>query len=218
MGECVLPNGDSFYGSWEGDEKHGQGAFVYRAKGRIYEGEWVRGVPRAGEMRDFQHGAYVAPGSSAATPMPPLCLADPQGVLKAACLASSGRLSGGEEAGEGSTGGSQGLGGEGSSSSSSSSSAGSGSEALDPGLTMENLQVLAAAFTSVDVNNSGFIPAEPMALLYILSRLNIDPPSEEDLTGLLQELVEQTPQLEREESAPQVSFQAFVSAMGRVKD
>ena len=244
MGECVLPSGDSYYGSWEGDEKHGQGAYVYKAKGRIYEGEWVRGVPRAGEMRDFaaqQPSSAAAAAALGTTAMPLLRLLDPQGVLVGACLSASGRLGEELEGGGGAAGGRAGTRGSadtgystgfseimtyGTGSRPTTSSAegaaggsGGGGFAYDPSLTRENLEVLAAAFTSVDVNNTGFIPADPAALEYILQQLSIDPPSEEDLAGLLEELVAQTQGVDAHEGgAARISFQSFVAAMGRVKE
>ena len=270
LGECVLPSGDSYYGMWEAGERHGQGAYVYRAKGRIYEGEWVRGVPRAGEVRDFaaagaddaEGGSGSGSGSGSAAlsarlqaPLPPLQLLDPQGVLRGACLAASGRLGGAGEGGGGGGGGgaagdeggsggragtrgsaetyysegfSEGLSGSyasgsrpGTADAGAAGGGGGGGGAggaldIDPGLTRENLEVLAAAFTAVDVRNTGFIPADAGALAYILHQLSIETPSEQDLAGLLEELVAQTQAMGGGDGL--VSFHAFVAAMGKVKE
>ncbi len=243
LGECVLPNGDSYFGQWDANDRHGQGSFVYRSKGRIYEGQWVRGVPKAGELRDFPSGGgtageFSAPSLGATTAMPPLKLLDPLGVVQWACLSASGRMSG--SSGSGAAAQQQRGGGtadsgrltEGSLSDLTHLSTsrpptredgmgvgmgGMGDEGLafDPGLTQENLEILAAAFTSVDVRNTGFIPADPAALVFILQQLSIDPPADEDLLGLMEELVQNT---NVREGPPVISFAAFVAAMGKAKE
>jgi hypothetical protein len=85
--------------------------------------------------------------------------------------------------------------------------------------------VLAAAFTAVDVRNTGFIPADAGALAYILHQLSIETPSEQDLAGLLEELVAQTQAMgggggggDGQAQGSLVSFHAFVAAMGKVKE
>jgi len=83
-------------------------------------------------------------------------------------------------------------------------------------LTEENLEMLAMAFTKVDVGNTGYIPADPNALTFILATLNIERPRDEDLEGLLVELVQDTPQ--EEEEGPRISFQAFVKALATIKE
>ena len=262
LGECVLPSGDSYYGMWEAGERHGQGAYVYRAKGRIYEGEWVRGVPRAGEVRDFvadegsgsaQQQQQQQQQQQRPAALPPLQLLDPQGVLRGACLAASGRLGGGSDEGgarSGTRGSAETYYSEGFSegppvsygsgsrpgtadaaaagaAAAAAAAAGSGGAPaeFDPGLTRENLEVLAAAFTAVDVRNTGFIPADPGALAFILHQLSIETPSEQDLEGLLEELVTQTAAMGGgggggggDGLQGLVSFRAFVAAMGKVKE
>lgn len=92
---------------------------------------------------------------------------------------------------------------------------------LDANLSEENLEVLAMAFTKVDVGNTGYIPADPNALTFILASLNIERPRDEDLEGLLVELVQDTPQEEGgrgEEEGPRISFQAFVKALATIKE
>ncbi len=86
--------------------------------------------------------------------------------------------------------------------------------------------MLAAAFTAVDVHNTGFIPADAGALAYILHQLSIETPSEQDLAGLLEELVAQTQAMggggggggDGQAQGSLVSFHAFVAAMGKVKE
>jgi Ca2+-binding EF-hand superfamily protein len=93
--------------------------------------------------------------------------------------------------------------------------------ALDGSLTEENLEMLAMAFTKVDVGNTGYIPADPNALTFILATLNIERPRDEDLEGLLVELVQDTPQEEEGrggEEGPRISFQAFVKALATIKE
>ena len=42
-----------YEGSWKKDKKNGPGKFYYLDKGQVYEGVWLDGVPKCGEMKDF---------------------------------------------------------------------------------------------------------------------------------------------------------------------
>jgi len=256
MGELVLPNGDCYYGSWAGDEKNGHGTFLYKSKGRMLEGEWQKGVARAGEMKNIPDGfSWTSPPSlPLPTQMPKLALLDPDGVLRSALLSASMPISGvGSRSSEVASGGdgnskwefSSGEGSSGSGEASRGSTRHSSqypdgsysSEAAVAGdarvalgedyndttapflaLSEENLEVLAGAFTRVDVGNSGYITADTEAMAYILSILNIERPCEEDLEGLLLGLIQDTPQPQSDgDIPPVVSFQAFVKAMASIK-
>jgi hypothetical protein len=40
LGKCTWDNGDSYYGLWKVDEKHGKGIYKWPG-GKIYDGEWM---------------------------------------------------------------------------------------------------------------------------------------------------------------------------------
>lgn len=42
-----------YEGHWKNDKKNGHGKFYYLDKGQLYEGVWSDGIPKSGEMIDF---------------------------------------------------------------------------------------------------------------------------------------------------------------------
>ncbi|KAJ3036088.1 hypothetical protein HDV00_003064 [Rhizophlyctis rosea] len=79
QGILLLPNGNRYEGTWFNDQKEGPGKFIYRTKRQCYEGEWAKDMPKCGTLRDLPPLMGTQPRKY---PIPPLTLADPQGVLE----------------------------------------------------------------------------------------------------------------------------------------
>ncbi|KAI8920505.1 hypothetical protein BC831DRAFT_479341 [Entophlyctis helioformis] len=79
QGILLLRNGDRYEGMWLNDDKEGPGKFVYRTKRQAYEGEWTKGMPKCGTLRDLP----PLPGHREKQyPIPPIQLSDPNGILE----------------------------------------------------------------------------------------------------------------------------------------
>jgi len=52
IGSLRLACGDRYEGHWMGDEKEGPGVYYFHSTGKMYEGEWARGVAKCGQIRD----------------------------------------------------------------------------------------------------------------------------------------------------------------------
>jgi hypothetical protein len=46
-------NGDQYEGAWLADKREGQGQFFFRKTGRLFDGEWVADIPKAGVYTDM---------------------------------------------------------------------------------------------------------------------------------------------------------------------
>ncbi|TPX37799.1 hypothetical protein SeLEV6574_g07866 [Synchytrium endobioticum] len=79
-GVLLLRNGDRYEGGWMDDMKDGHGRYIYKYKRQVYDGEWVRDVPRCGTVVDLPPLA-----GHAARPirLPVIGLAGPDDVLSA---------------------------------------------------------------------------------------------------------------------------------------
>jgi len=78
QGLLRLADENRYEGSWKNDKKNGPGKFYYLDKGQMYEGVWLDGIPKCGEMKDF--GREMAPDATQYE-LPPVELADPAQVL-----------------------------------------------------------------------------------------------------------------------------------------
>lgn len=50
-GVCVLENGDRYEGDWVDDDRHGMGKYYFKSSGKVFEGQYIHGVPQTGEYR-----------------------------------------------------------------------------------------------------------------------------------------------------------------------
>ena len=48
MGTLLKPNGDVFRGEWGNDTREGRGQMYYKRIGKMFDGEWVRDMPKCG--------------------------------------------------------------------------------------------------------------------------------------------------------------------------
>ncbi|XP_033123252.1 MORN repeat-containing protein 3-like [Anneissia japonica] len=78
QGMLRLATENRYEGSWKLGKKNGPGKFFYLDKGQMYEGVWVDGIPKCGEMVDF--GREGAPDPTV-YPIPEIKLLDPKAVL-----------------------------------------------------------------------------------------------------------------------------------------
>jgi hypothetical protein len=87
LGIFRLANGDRYEGHWLNDDKEGPGRYFYKSTRKVYEGEWVAGVPRCGAFRDATPAELKepepAPGAenAEAFKLPALSLLQPEAVL-----------------------------------------------------------------------------------------------------------------------------------------
>ena len=77
FGILKLTNGNRYEGTWLNGQKDGPGKFYYEDKGQVYEGVWQNGVPRCGEMKDYDRSAPEAPVYD----MPKIELQNPDDVI-----------------------------------------------------------------------------------------------------------------------------------------
>jgi len=58
LGILELKNGDRFEGHWKEDKREGPGRYFYKSTNKVYEGEWVGGMPKCGQYRDAPFGSF----------------------------------------------------------------------------------------------------------------------------------------------------------------
>lgn len=78
-GTMMYSSGDIYEGMWADDQKHGPGTFFYMSKGKRFDGVWQLDVPKCGAYSEIH---TPPPGTNGS--LPPIELAQPQGVLQAA--------------------------------------------------------------------------------------------------------------------------------------
>lgn len=83
-GLLLLKNGDRFDGSFADDEKSGPGVYYYFSTRKMYEGEWVAGVPKCGEYKALPAHFKDTVKPQKELRLPTLTLRDPQAVLRTA--------------------------------------------------------------------------------------------------------------------------------------
>lgn len=79
-GVLRMADGNRYQGQWENDMKHGSGQYFYVHKGQRFDGVWVNGTPKCGEMMDIPR----TDGTTAQYLIPELKLQDAGAVLHAA--------------------------------------------------------------------------------------------------------------------------------------
>ncbi|XP_044151321.1 MORN repeat-containing protein 3-like [Bufo gargarizans] len=77
----LLANKNRYEGSWKDGRKHGAGIFYYLDKGRIYDGYWVKDIPKCGTMEDID--CTEAPNTKKLL-IPEVKVADPQKICEEA--------------------------------------------------------------------------------------------------------------------------------------
>ncbi|EGF76275.1 hypothetical protein BATDEDRAFT_92863 [Batrachochytrium dendrobatidis JAM81] len=78
QGILLMANGDRYEGMWLSNEKEGPGKFVYRTKRQVYEGEWTKGMPKCGMLKDLP----PLPGQKDRQyAIPQIMLSDPMEIL-----------------------------------------------------------------------------------------------------------------------------------------
>jgi hypothetical protein len=58
LGILTLANGDRYEGHWTADQRDGPGRFFYKGANKVYEGEWLQGVPKCGQYQDAPPGSF----------------------------------------------------------------------------------------------------------------------------------------------------------------
>ena len=51
---CYRRNGDHFEGHWVNDKREGQGSYFFSAKNKVFVGEWVEDMPKAGVYSEVE--------------------------------------------------------------------------------------------------------------------------------------------------------------------
>ncbi|KAG8570549.1 hypothetical protein GDO81_011315 [Engystomops pustulosus] len=80
QGILFLANKNCYEGSFEDGMKHGPGKFYYMDTDRVYDGFWIKDVPKCGTLEDI---GYEAMGTRKC-PIPKVEMADPKRVLEEA--------------------------------------------------------------------------------------------------------------------------------------
>ena len=83
-GLLLLKNGDRFDGNFSDDKKSGTGVYYYYSTRKMYEGEWLAGVPKCGEYKSLPAHFNDQAKPQKALKLPTLTLKDPGAVLQTA--------------------------------------------------------------------------------------------------------------------------------------
>lgn len=75
-------NGDSYEGYWLRDMREGSGSYFYAASGKVFVGEWVDDLPKAGVYTQSQANPDQALAVPVTTMLPQVRLVNPAGVLE----------------------------------------------------------------------------------------------------------------------------------------
>lgn len=75
-------NGDSYEGYWLRDKREGSGSYFYAASGKVFVGEWVDDLPKAGVYTQSQENPDQALTVPVTTLLPKVRLVNPAGVLE----------------------------------------------------------------------------------------------------------------------------------------
>lgn len=81
-GLLLLKNGDRFDGNFADDEKSGPGVYYYFSTRKMYEGEWLAGVPKCGEYKSLPAHFHDQVRPQKELRLPALKLRDPEQVLQ----------------------------------------------------------------------------------------------------------------------------------------
>jgi len=84
QGTLTKANGDSYEGGWLVDNREGSGSYFYAATGKVFVGEWVDDMPKAGVYSQAQSNPGHATKVPVTTTVPRTRLVDPSGVLESA--------------------------------------------------------------------------------------------------------------------------------------
>lgn len=77
-------NGDSYEGYWLRDKREGSGSYFYAASGKVFVGEWVDDLPKAGVYTQSQANPEQALAVPVTSKLPAVRLVNPAGVLEMA--------------------------------------------------------------------------------------------------------------------------------------
>lgn len=83
-GLLLLKNGDRFDGHFSDDKKNGMGIYYYFSTRKMYEGEWLAGVPKCGEYKALPAHFNDRVKPQKELRLPALTLKNPQAVLQRA--------------------------------------------------------------------------------------------------------------------------------------
>jgi len=83
-GLLLLKNGDRYDGHFADDKKSGTGVFYYHSTRKMYEGEWLAGVPKCGEYKSLPAHFNDRVKPEKELRLPQLTLKDPEQVLQRA--------------------------------------------------------------------------------------------------------------------------------------
>merc|ERR1719265_769698 len=75
-------NGDSYEGYWLKDKREGSGSYFYSATGKVFVGEWVNDLPKAGVYTQAQPNPEQAVPVPQTTNLPGVRLTNPAEVLE----------------------------------------------------------------------------------------------------------------------------------------
>jgi len=77
-------NGDSYEGYWLKDKREGSGSYFYAETGKVFVGEWVNDLPKAGVYSQAQTNPEQAVAVPQTSKLPPVRLTGPAEVLEGA--------------------------------------------------------------------------------------------------------------------------------------
>jgi len=77
-------NGDCYEGYWLKDKREGSGSYFYAETGKVFVGEWVNDLPKAGVYSQAQTNPEQAVAVPQTTTLPPVRLTAPAEVLEGA--------------------------------------------------------------------------------------------------------------------------------------
>ncbi|CAE7366954.1 MORN3 [Symbiodinium sp. KB8] len=87
QGTLTKANGDCYEGFWLNDKREGSGSYFYAESGKVFVGEWVNDLPKAGVYTQANSNPEQATPVPQTTILPPLMLAFPNEVLDGALAA-----------------------------------------------------------------------------------------------------------------------------------
>ncbi|CAE7520464.1 MORN3 [Symbiodinium sp. CCMP2456] len=87
QGTLTKANGDCYEGFWLNDKREGSGSYFYAESGKVFVGEWVNDLPKAGVYTQANSNPEQATPVPQTTILPTLMLAFPNEVLDGALAA-----------------------------------------------------------------------------------------------------------------------------------